>query len=61
MILRQPLRTFADQMERVLRDNDHKDGWEDMGRQEISDCIDQELLELHEAIISGDIECIRHE
>jgi len=48
-------------MELVLRDNDHKNGWEDIGNTEIADCIDQELHELREAIVSGNIECIRHE
>lgn len=41
---------FADQMERKLRDNDHKGGWHGDTLEDLAERAEEELVELHEAI-----------
>lgn len=48
--LRPAVRSFAEAMERKLRENDHKGGWENMDQFKLFSRIREELEELAEAI-----------
>ncbi len=48
--VRPAVQKFAEQMEKVLKDNDHKDGWEDMSPWDIVERIREESDELFLAI-----------
>lgn len=49
MKLRPEVQEFAEAMEHVLRDNDHKGGWQDMDGIDLLGAIERELRELSEA------------
>ena len=46
MIVRPAVQRFAEAMEKILRENDHKSGWQDMEDSEIFDRITDERDEL---------------
>lgn len=48
--LRDPLQKFAIEMERQLRENDHKDGWDGLSMQQLINRVRQETGELEQAI-----------
>jgi NTP pyrophosphatase (non-canonical NTP hydrolase) len=51
IVLRPSLQRFAELMEKTLRENDHKGGWENMSTSSIMRRIDEELGELKDARI----------
>jgi len=51
--LRDPLARFAMEMERVLRENDHKRGWADCSQVWLLNRLKQETAELERALASG--------
>lgn len=56
---RPTVRHFAAQMERVLRENDHKGGWENCTVQEMFTGLLREVVELHDAIEHGNGDILR--
>lgn len=48
--MRESVKRFADAMERVLKENDHKNGWENMNAYDLLGRIDDERDELFRAI-----------
>ena len=46
--LRQSVQRFAEAMELVLRDNDHKTGWQELCNDTLLERMEDELKELHE-------------
>ena len=51
--IRKEVQKFAEEMERVLRANDHKGGWKDMSDEQIYHRIKEELQELEETSITN--------
>ena len=47
MELRESVRRFAEEMEKVLRANDHKEGWEELTNDCLIESLEEELNELH--------------
>ena len=56
MILRKPLMRFAQLQEKVLQDNDHKGGWEEMKLWDLIECLEEEVDELKESLIGEDMQ-----
>ena len=50
MELRPEVQWFAEQMERVLRENDYKGGWHEMTTRELWERVHDECLELRNAV-----------
>lgn len=50
MLVRKSVRKFAQEMEKQLRANDHKGGWQDMYAEELVTCLEEELEEVREAV-----------
>jgi len=48
--MRESVKEFADAMERVLKDNDHKDGWKNLNAYHLLGRIDEERDELFRAM-----------
>jgi hypothetical protein len=48
--LRPSVRRFAEEMERILRENDHKEGWGELTNEHLIDRMEDELKELHEEV-----------
>ena len=48
--MRESVKEFANAMERVLKENDHKDGWENLDAYHLLGRIDEERDELFRAI-----------
>lgn len=59
--LRKPLREFAEEMERRLRANDHKNGWECCSRSYLRGRLLDELGELMDALEANDGRAVTHE
>jgi NTP pyrophosphatase (non-canonical NTP hydrolase) len=53
--LRPAVRAFAELMEQVLRDNDHKGGWEDEAASRLLDRLTQEVTEVREVLRRHDL------
>ena len=53
---RPSVQRFARAMEKVLRDNDYKDGWEEMTNEEIVDGLIEEATEIHVAFYHRDVD-----
>lgn len=51
--MREEVKWFAEQMEEVLKQNDHKGGWQDMCVGECFDRLIMEMRELKDAILNG--------
>ena len=52
-MVRPELRRFAHQMEMVLKDNDHKGGWQNMSHSALWCRLHEEVTELRDTIILG--------
>lgn len=61
MIQRSELQRFADRMEEVLKDNDHKGGWDQEDARYLYEYLRDEVKELGAAIRGGKPEEIRKE
>lgn len=51
--LRKPLRKFAMNCEKVLKENDHKSGWKEMDLYKLLTRLREETDELEDALING--------
>jgi len=57
--MRKEVRWFAEKMEEVLRENDHRGGWEDMSALELFSCFLGEVYELDSALWHGDGDVVK--
>ena len=54
--MRNEVREFAVLMERILQDNDHKGGWQDMTPEEVLERINEEVGELETEVFKLSID-----
>ncbi len=60
-IVRQSVKEFAEAMELVLRENDHKSGWDYISIKDLITRMRQELVELERSFNNCDPEGVIHE
>ena len=58
---RKTVADFAEAMEKVLRENDHKGGWEDASEFYFFGRLTEELAELQWALFEGNFESMKKE
>ncbi|MFW6028756.1 MAG: hypothetical protein ACOCRO_00735 [Halanaerobiales bacterium] len=58
---RQSVEDFADHMEKILRLNDHKGGWQGAPCHQLYGKLIEEVMELGHALLNSNPENIRHE
>lgn len=51
--MRATVKAFARRMDQVLDDNDHKGGWADCTDAYLLGCLDEEIVELSNAVSEG--------
>lgn len=61
MKLRPALLRFAEEQERILANNDHKNHWSDMNYYYLVECVGDELDELKNAMMDQDLETAQGE
>ena len=57
--MREDVRLFAERMEEVLKENNHREGWENMSALELFSCFLGEVYELDSALWYGDGDVVK--
>lgn len=59
--MREEVKDFSNHMEKILSENDYKDGWNECNLFYLINALEKEIKELKEALIGGEGYQIMHE